>query len=199
MISVDEFREKIADGQQSFLLEEVLLADGAKHVSEDNIEHIRQNLSSKFRLEYQQIRICITGSAKLGFSLVEKRIKGSILPRYRSFSASSDIDVAVVSKSLYELIWLDLTKRAHRATVLPWNSQKLGDYMVYGWLRPDHFPIDVRVRSCDDWWDLFRRLSTSPRYERRKVRGGLFYSNEQLSLYINRSLNDCAEAEELRK
>ena len=199
MISVDEFRAKIADGQQNLLLEEVLLADGAKHVSEDNIEHIRQNLSSKFRLEANHIKICITGSAKLGFSLVEKRINGTILPRYRSFSAGSDIDVAVVSKALYELIWVDLTKRAHRATVLPWNSQKLGDYMVYGWLRPDHFPIDVRVRSCDDWWDLFRRLSTSPRYERRKVRGGLFYSNEQLSLYMNRSLNDCAEAEELSK
>ena len=200
MISIDEFKAKLADGQQYYLMNEVLLADGAMHVTNENIEYISQKLSSKYQISNDNIDICITGSAKLGFSLVEKRKKdGTILPRYRLFSANSDIDVAIVSKALFERVWLDLSQHAHKVTRLPWDSKKLGDYMVCGWLRPDHFPKKVRIRSCDDWSDLFWRLSADPRFERHNVRGGLFYSREQLSMYLNRSLSDCAIAEELRK
>ncbi len=81
--------------------------------------------------------------------------------------------------------------------MLPWDSGKLGDYMLYGWLRPDYFPNDVRVRECDAWWDEFRRFSGSPRFERHQVRGGLFYSREQLRLYMMRSIQECINAEEL--
>lgn len=199
MITVSEFRQRIAENQTDFLLEEILLAPGAKHVSNQNIQFIRNNIAEKYGVPHESIEICITGSAKLGFSIVEKRWKGEQLARYRSFSAHSDIDVAVISRPLFEIIWMDLSKRAHRTTYLPWDSKKLGDYMMYGWLRPDHFPNDVRVPKCDDWWDLFRRFSSDARYQRRKVRGGLFYSKEQLALYMARSINDCVSAEELSK
>ena len=79
----------------------------------------------------------------------------------------------------------------------PRDSGTLGDYLVCGWLRPDYFPKDARIRSCDDWWELFNRFSVDPRFNRRKVRGGLFYSRTQLELYARRAIRDCAEAEEL--
>lgn len=189
----------LADNQIEYLLNEIMLGPGAKHVSNENIQHIRANIAMKYGISEEDLSVCITGSAKLGFSIVEKRRHGQNFPRYRSFSAKSDIDVAVVSKTLFEIIWTELSKRAHRTSHLPWDSKKLGDYMVYGWLRPDHFPNDVRILKCDDWWDLFRRFSSDPRYQRRKVRGGLFYSKEQLSMYMIRSINDCLAAEELSR
>lgn len=197
MIDVDEFREMLGKGEFDRALNEVILADGAAHVSNEDIEYIKLRIAETYSVDKNCIEIWITGSAKLGFSLVPKTVNGEHFERYRPFSALSDIDVSIVSPLVFQKIWKDLSKRAHRVSVMPWNSQKLGDYMIYGWLRPDHFPTDVRVRNCDDWWDLFRRFSVDPRFERRKVRGGLFYSRTQLNMYLRRSLRDCAKAEEL--
>jgi hypothetical protein len=142
------------------------------------------------------VKAWIVGSAKLGFSLTEKRARdGSLLARYRDFSAASDIDVAVVSPRLFDILWNELGAYAHREACLPWNSGALGDYLVCGWIRPDHFPIRVRLRRCDDWWDLFRALSADSRYGRRKVRGGLFHSVEHMKRYQIRALRECAIAE----
>ena len=197
MITVPEFKRRIAKKENDFLLHEVLLADGALHVSQDNIAHIQQSIARNYRVTPEEVTIIITGSAKIGFSLVEKKIKSGILPRYRTFSAHSDIDVAVVSQTVFELIWTDLSRWGHQTMRFPRDSGTLGDYLVCGWLRPDYFPKDARIRSCDDWWELFNRFSVDPRFNRRKVRGGLFYSRTQLELYARRAIRDCAKAEEL--
>jgi hypothetical protein len=198
MISVEAFRQKIRDNELESLLDDVLLVESAVHVPNPDIEHIRVALSEKFNISPDSISVRIVGSAKVGFALTEKRKKdGVVLPRYRLFSPESDIDVAVVSPPLFDLIWNELSTSSHRVTRLPWDSGLLGDYLVCGWLRPDHFPIRVRLRRCDDWWDLFRSLSSDLRYGRRKVRGGLFHSMEHIRRYQNRALNECALAESL--
>ena len=114
MITIPEFRQKITDSQIEFLLEEIMLAPGAKHVSDVNIQYIASSIAMKYGINEKDLEVCITGSAKLGFSLVEKRQNGNRLPRYRDFSANSDIDVAVISKSLFEIIWTDLSTRGFK-------------------------------------------------------------------------------------
>ena len=142
------------------------------------------------------INLWIVGSAKLGFSMTEKHASGGvILPRYRLFSPESDIDVAVVSPALFDILWNELSTYAHRVPRLPWDSKRLGDYLVCGWLRPDCFPENVRLRKCDAWWDLFRRLSADSRFGRRKIRGGLFHSKEHMKRYLRRGLSECAISE----
>lgn len=195
LITVETFRDKIRKNEFEFLLDNVILSATAVHVTNANIEYLRNSLSSAFHIPLDTISLCVVGSAKLGFAVTEKRVGATVLPRYRLFSAYSDIDVVVISPPLFDLIWSELSAFSHRAARFPWNSGFLGDYLVCGWLRPDHFPIRERLRRCDDWWDLFRELSADPRYGRRKVRGGLFYSLEHMRRYQTRALHECALAE----
>jgi hypothetical protein len=198
MISVDAFRQRIVNHDFSYLLDEVLLADVAMHVRPEDVDNLRTRLAAKFGAAQEEVNVWIVGSAKLGFSMVEKRLaNGTVLPRYRSFSPASDIDVAVVSPRIFDLIWRELSAHAHRAARLPWNSGALGDYLVCGWLRPDHFPGDARLRRCDDWWDLMRSLSSDARFGRRKISGGLYHSVEHMKQYLTRALDECAALESL--
>ncbi len=193
-VTVSEFREHIRRGELDLLLDQVLLAREARHVSAANIQFIEDTLRAKYRVR-GQIDIWINGSAKLGFSPVEKRIQGGILPRYRRFSADSDLDVVVVSPEIFGAIWDDLSTYSHRSAWFPWRSGKLGDYLVCGWLRPDKFPIEDRPPRCVEWWETFNALTADPRFGRRKVRGALFSSVDELRKYMRRCLRECAIAE----
>jgi hypothetical protein len=198
MITVDAFRQRILDGDLAYLLDEVLLADSAAHVRTEDIQHLRRHLAAKFGVAQDDVGVRVVGSAKLGFSITEKHLSdGTRLPRYRAFSPQSDIDLVVVSPPIFDLIWRELSAFAHRSPRLPWNSGALGDYLVCGWFRPDRFPIRARLRRCDDWWDLFRSLSSDARYGRRKVRGGLFHSSAHVKQYLSRGLEECVALESL--
>lgn len=175
------------------IADDVLLCGDAKNFSQVEVATLTAALTSKFGIGTESVTIKIVGSGKLGFSLLEKKDKstGLMLPQFREFSANSDIDVAVISPTLFGLIWNELSKHADLTPRMPWDSGRLGDYMVHGWLRPDHFPKNVRIRSCDDWWDVFRSLSASRAFGLRKIRGALYYSEDQLRCYQIRGLREC--------
>jgi hypothetical protein len=196
MITLEEFRVRCARDTAEDIVDEVLLKDDAVHVSADNRAYLLERLATAFGIKQSCIQLWVVGSAKLGFSIIEKRKDGQVLARYRPFSPISDIDTAIVSPDLFRLIWDELSSYAHGQPWMPWNSGRLGDYMVYGWLRPDHFPSGGRVRRCDDWWDQFRRFSAEPRFGRRSVRGGLFHSIPDLRRYLRRSVLECIHAEQ---
>ena len=194
MITLDEFKGRCRADAAEDIVNDVLLADDAVHVSAVNRAYLRDTLAATYGIANNAIQLWIVGSAKLDFALTEKRKGGLVLPRYRSYSPDSDIDTAVVSSELFRLIWDELSIYAHGVPWMPWDSGKLGDYLVYGWLRPDHFPTR-RVRRCDDWWDQFRRFSANPRFGRRSVRGGLFHSVADLQRYLRRSVLECINLE----
>ena len=181
MPTPEEFRQRLREVDGQLVLEEFLLVEHAKHVSPTEMAYISKRVCKRFSVDETGLKLWIVGSAKMGFSLSEKRLKnGELLPRYRSFRPDSDIDVAIVHPQIFELIWNELSGHAHRAPFWPWNSYLLGDYLVCGWLRPDHFPRDARLGKCDEWWDCFRALSNESYLGRRKVRGGLYYSQVHL-------------------
>jgi hypothetical protein len=199
MISIEEFRDKVRILDTQEILETFFLCDGARHVSSENIDRIKNVLASKYGVSAQGVRVLITGSAKLGFSISEKMLKdGTVLERYRPFRADSDIDVAVINSGIFDAIWNELSMHAHNRPRLPWNSGHLGDYLVCGWIRPDKFPRYARLRRCDDWWSCFNSFSADSRFGRRKVRGGLFYSVNHLIQYLGRSVNECRLSEDLK-
>ncbi len=195
MIAVDDFKELCRTKPADDIVNEVLLADDAVHVTPANRLYIARALSRVFGVKIYEIDLWIVGSAKLGFSITEKRKNGTLFPRYRRFSAYSDIDTAIVSPKIFRIIWDELSIYAYGKPWMPWDSGRLGDYMIYGWLRPDHFPRGVRVRRCNDWWDLFRGLSADIRFGRHSVRGGLFYSLTDLRRYLRKSVMDCIKFE----
>jgi hypothetical protein len=194
----EEFIARIQTDSIDVLLDEVLLCDDAKHVNNSQKEYIKKTISERFGVQLEQIELIIVGSAKLGFSISEKKQKGlPTLPRYRPFSPDSDIDISIISQPIFELIWNELSSYSFGVPFYPWVSNKFGDYLVCGWIRPDHFPKYVRLRYCDEWWDTFRFLSSRNILGRRRIRAGLFYSMEQLKTYQSKALIDCINFENL--
>jgi hypothetical protein len=198
MITVDEFKERLRTDALHDIADEVLLADGAEHVTEAQFNLIRQRVSDSYGIDKEAIRIVITGSAKLGFSIVEKKEKdGTLRPRFRPFDYRSDIDVAVLSAKLFDLIWFELSGYASNRPWFPLEYKKLGPYLVSGWLRPDRFPSSSSLMNCRKWFPIFADLSADIRFNRRKVRAGLFYSLDQLRQYQVRSLRDAHSGADL--
>ena len=74
MITVESFRQKIRESQSESLLDEVLLAPEAIHIAAADIEHIKAALVRKFDATTATVEIWVVGSAKLGFSIREKRL-----------------------------------------------------------------------------------------------------------------------------
>lgn len=195
-MTVDEFRESLRVSTAFEIVRDVLLPGPAVHVPDHDVAYIRRQIGASYGVDPAGIEVVITGSAKLGFSLTEKRKKGqSPLPRYRAFSAQSDIDVAVISPIIFDKIWLELSSHYHRSVWFPQDTGRLGDYLVAGWLRPDHFPKHVRLPFCDNWWDTFRKLSSNTRFKRRRLAGGAFQSKEHLSQYLARAVRECISFE----
>jgi hypothetical protein len=196
----EEFKLRLRTSPIEEIVREVILGEGAVHVSSDNILHIGQRLAESFGSEREGVQVWVVGSAKLGFSTSEKKVKdGPLLRRYRPFRAESDIDIAVVSPHIFNAIWADLATYAYRRAPrwLPWDAGKLGSYLVHGWLRPDHFPRGVR--RCDEWWDVIHSLSREARFARHLVRGGIYNSVESLIEYHTRAVRDCRNALELEE
>lgn len=191
-MTVDDLRALLLGADLEEFVDSVVLADESPHFSVEQVGHVAAALSTKFATGVSPANIHVVGSAKLGFGLFKKRTReGVVLPAFRSFRPDSDIDIAVVCPTLFELIWQELSTHANSKPWMPWDSDKLGDYLIYGWLRPDHFPKHVRLRRCDDWWDVFSALSADSRLGRRTIRGALYYSREQLRKYQLRGLNQC--------
>ena len=191
-MSAEELKNRILTGDLDELLEQEILSGPSAHFPEECIVYVLEFISRKYAIEISREDVFVVGSAKIGFGLHEKRVGPTQrLPAFRSFSADSDIDVAFTCSKLFSLIWHELSKHAVSKPYAPWDSGKLGDYLVTGWLRPDHFPRNDRLRRCDDWKDSFRFLSRDIKLGRRQIRGALFASRHQLKMYQMRGLVNC--------
>ena len=189
-MDIDDFKDALRTRPATEVVGEIILGPGAKFVSQEAIDHATQRLRSEFRLAQQyQLEVVVVGSAKLGFSIAEKKVQGKpSLPRYREFDpVSSDIDLAIVSQKLFYDIWRDLSAYSYRQTPFPWESP-LSKYLVLGWLRPDKFPTVGRPLGCQQWWELFNELSTSSIFKRKKVRGGLYFHRNFLNQYQQKAV-----------
>jgi hypothetical protein len=199
-MTAQELQAQLLSVDLEDFVDRVILSGDSPFFSPGQINHVSKALASKYSIETDSIQIRVVGSAKLGYGLLKKRTKtGEDLAAFRPFRPESDIDLAIISPCLYEVIWNDLSIHANNAPWIPWDSGKLGDYMVYGWLRPDHFPKFARLRRCDDWWDVFSSLSSDSRLGRRAIRGALYHSLDHLRRYQLRGLNQCRSALEIQK
>jgi len=198
-VEIDQFKQLLLTQDLEYVAEKTLLSDAAIHFDETSKQYVKSSISGIYSIDTNDLNLWVVGSAKLGFSITEKKKKGITYPRFRPFTAESDIDIAIVSPKICDLIWRELSLYGYKQYLFPWNSGVLGDYLVYGWFRPDKYPKRQKLRRCDDWWDLFARLSSDSRLGRRQIRGGLYYSYEFLKQYQIHSLADCRLALEVEK
>ena len=195
-----EFQQLLAQKSAEDIVSEKILSNGSFALTDDLLDEMHRDLCAAFNLGLDKVKIYVVGSGKLGFSIAEKFDKKNriLLPRYRSFSAESDIDIAVVSQTLYYLIWRELAAHAHDDDYYMRNSEQ-GAYMLWGWLRPDFFPKSAKLTFCERWWHQFYSYSADTRFGRRDIRGGLYYTKWFLEAYQQRAVRACQLDEELKR
>lgn len=149
--------------------------------NEDDYYSFRKKIADKFDINFHEI--FITGSAKLGFS----PRKGKL------FDYDSDIDVAIISSSLYDKIMsyihgYQMELRENRRAVSFHELDRYHKFLEYGaigWMRPDLLPTSFRIKEIkSDWFDFFDSLSHGKsEVGNYKVTAGAFKSYGHLEKY----------------
>ena len=197
--NLQEFKTLLATKQVREIAEEIVIGGEARHVSNEQLQIIHDEICAKFGLAANDLTLHVVGSAKLGYSIVEKiGSEAGFKPRYRSYRpGQSDVDIAVVSGRLFQMLWHELAVYSHSSRPFPWESKRLGDYMLIGWLRPDHFPKIPSPSKLASWSEVFRSLSTNHKLDYKKYSGGLYFSRQHLLRYHERAIRECQHLENI--
>jgi len=129
--------------------------------------------------------VVVVGSGKLGFSIADEK-------RYRVFGDSSDIDVAIVSASLFDCVWQMVFDYWTDTGGFDLEEDFRG-YLFRGWIRPDKLPPTHTFRVRKDWWEFFRRTTSHGHYGPHKVRGALFRTWHFLETYQEINVRKCQQ------
>lgn len=160
------------------------LLHGAPYVfkeREADYFEFRTAIADRFGIGFHEV--FIVGSAKLGYSY----IKGT------QFSLESDIDVVLVSSTMFESISnmireYDYQMLGGKVVLNETTMQRYFDflrYMIRGWMRPDMLPYGLQSGQLqNEWFDFFRSIS----YGRSAVgdyavKAGLFKDYDSLEHY----------------
>jgi len=189
--TLDEFRGELL----SRPLEDVVrthVFQGIPYVfraSADAHAHLRAHLAK--RLGATEEDITVVGSAKIGFSLSPHTFGRPFLP-------TSDIDVMVVSETLFDSMWFALLRWHYpRLSLVPaggsdWATARRREVFL-GRFEPDRIqfnrdlPLPHALTPVRDhathWFDAFRSLSRLPAFAKRQVSGRLYRTWEHALLY----------------
>lgn len=186
----DEFQKLASKHSSVELLKPCLHDDVTPYVftpEPTKWDTFRDVLVSRLQVSRENIRV--VGSARFGFSLKPWN-------NLRSFSDTSDIDVIIVSSSMFDHLWLALLNAAYpRPPVI----QKLGGWRatrrneVYtGWLTPLEIHLDARIFGSKAkpvlefntrWFNSFKEASRHPPRRHKDVNGRLYRTWEHAELY----------------
>lgn len=195
----DKFRQLLLAMDEGELVRTYIVTiDPGPNIPETTLRHIETVIRTKFQLTPEQrVSAIVVGSAKLGFSFIEKRENGAVVkPAYRSYRPGiSDIDIAIISPVVYGKIWSDLASIGAHAAIFP-DKSKLGRYMYHGWLRPDQFP-SPKPQRCTDWEDAFRELQQYTPLRNKRLRLALYHSQHFLETYQQRGIRAAREQEQM--
>lgn len=151
------------------------------------LEHVelKQRVAAKFSVHHTDV--LVVGSAKLGFSIAPGK-------RWRPFRDTSDIDVAIVSRELFEEIWREISRLLTIDPLVDWrNKYKYALYHLHGWIRPDMLPNSPALPLADDWFEFFRNLTSEGACGPFKISAGLYYDMHFLEQYQSRAVDLCKE------
>jgi len=134
--------------------------------NEDYYYNLKKSIGDKYDVHYNDVKM--VGSAKLGFSIAPNKL-------WKEFDDSSDIDMAIISKDIFESFW----KQMHefnlninaRSELEEKNFNKFKNYFFRGWIRPDLLPFNFAQKN--DWFDFFKSISYK-QFGQRKITGAIY-------------------------
>lgn len=178
---ISKFKSDLLSLGDSEIINKYYLSGSAFALDDNKYYRLRQSVSDHFEVEYAQV--FIVGSAKLGFSIKPKR-------RFMPFYDKSDIDIVVVSSTLFEKIWKEVFLFDKNGGY--WSRVKdFKNYHFQGWIRPDMLPLEPSFRMAREWWDFFEKMSGDGEYGPYRIRGGLYHSRSFFDSYQKICFDQC--------
>ena len=183
---VIRFREDLFNQSALYVVRKYIVNGSCFVLSDDLQLQLRTEIANKYNLHPNEV--LIVGSGKLGFSIAPKK-------RYRHFCDSSDIDVAVVSKVLFDQLWEKVHYYfEHGGYWERFTFSEFKNYLFHGWIRPDKLPQATSFELAKEWWEFFNALSHTRKYSAFKVRGAIYRSLYFLESYQLLSVSACRDA-----
>ena len=199
--SIDEFKRIVLSTPLSSVVQQYIF-QGMPYVFREKPEALNlltEHLGAAMQLSEQNI--VIVGSAKVGFSLNPDNFP-------RRFSDVSDIDVIVVSETLFNRIWMTLLEWHYPRRLLnlgraenEWVRLRRKD-IYWGWLVPTQiryeglsFPSILKpLRDISaQWFNAFQGLSLYPEFAARSVSGRLYRTWDHALRYHMEGLHQIRE------
>jgi hypothetical protein len=123
--------------------------------------------------------VTMIGSGRVGFSLDPDRFG---VP----FSDKSDLDIVVVSESMFDGAWLDMLRLGRKYLTLDrgvkrWLEAHRGNHIYWGFVVPDKLPGVVKIST--DWFATFRGLARFTEFARYEVKGRLYRTWEHAKIH----------------
>ncbi len=158
-------------------------------LQEDKYYELKFDISTHFGIHPSEV--IVVGSGKLGFSIVPRK-------RYRPFGDTSDVDVAIISSTLFDKLWLSVFEYRNEVGYWP-KETEFKDYLFRGWIRPDKLPPSNKFIIGKDWWEFFRSLTAQGKYGQYKISAGLYRSWQFLEHYQSICVQECMSVMEANK
>ena len=184
---IENFKQEVIISNEREIVRKHITFGESRILQPNSYLELKSVVADHFKIHPNEV--LIVGSAKLGFSISEDLPKGKV--RYRTFSDSSDIDVAIISPKLFDDIWKLLFDFVENKNF--WSKQKeFTNYHFQGWMRPDMLPITPRFDFTQTmWWDFFNNLTSTQKFGPYKIRGGLYRDWHFLEKYQIKSVEQC--------
>ncbi|MBW4605660.1 MAG: hypothetical protein KME22_00150 [Hassallia sp. WJT32-NPBG1] len=176
--NIDRFKVALSDSLQTDqLIVQKYIIHGTPYVFKDDegkYFDLKYEIATNFKENPECVRM--VGSAKLGFSIAPRKL-------WNSFSEESDIDIAIISRTLFEQFWSELydfdIALANRTERDEQTYNKFLKYFFKGWLRPDLFPFKYSRKN--QWFEYFNSISY--KHTPQKIAGAISYSSEIFEKY----------------
>ncbi|MFA5241054.1 MAG: hypothetical protein WC029_01845 [Sulfuricella sp.] len=177
------FKQDLVDLQPLDVIRKNIIYGHPAAIADPAYFALRSTVAAKYEIHPNEV--LVVGSAKLGFSIAPSK-------RYRPFCDESDIDVVIVSDSLFSRIWRAVHDYENHGGY--WErGREFKDYLFQGWIRPDKLPPSHSFEFGNDWWEFFNALSSSGDYSSVKIRGALYKDWYFLEAYQMRAVSGCAD------
>jgi hypothetical protein len=181
---LEEFKRALTELDDQAVLDRFYYSRPATMLEGDREATLRRAVSSKFGVAMRDV--IITGSAKLGFTVVTKERR----PIFSPFGDTSDIDVAIISAELFTSLWREALE--YVTDHGDWSdATSFRKFLMRGWLRPDRLPKDAEFPRSREWFDYFRGLTGSGLFGPYKISGGVYYDEWFWERYASSSFANC--------
>lgn len=152
---------------------------------------LRQRVCDRFEVPLADV--VIVGSAKIGFTLTNKKGR----PAYSAFRPESDVDVAIISDAIFDRAWKECLQYWHgsgyQEAVGYWaeRGKQFRSYHFRGWMRPDKLPSGGTLTYANEWFDFFRQMVSDRAAGDSRINAGVYREHHFLRMYQRVAIDGC--------